>query len=162
MIRIVTSPPMDRRLTRIRAIANALDTAIAIPGTRFRIGLDPLLGLVPGLGDLIGAGLSGYIVLTGIRLGAPPAVVARMIANIMFDTVGGSVPIVGDLFDAAWKSNTRNLSLIEQHAGSEALPRKVSKAQIVAGVVILTVVAAAGIALTIAVVRLLIGLFTSP
>jgi hypothetical protein len=141
-----TLPP-DRRLTRIRAIANALDTAVGVPGTRFRFGLDPILGLVPGLGDLVGAALSGYIV------------VARMIANIAFDTVGGSVPIVGDLFDAAWKSNRRNLSLIEQHVGTDTAPHKVSKAHIAIGVLILLLVAAAGIALTIAVVRLLISLF---
>jgi hypothetical protein len=150
---------IDRRLTRIRSLANALDSAIAVPGTRFRFGRDPLLGLVPGLGDLVGAALSGYIVLTGIQLGAPPALVARMIANVAFDTVGGSVPVVGDLFDAAWKSNRRNLTLIEKHVGTEAAPYKVSRAHIVVGILLLILVAAAGIALTIAVVRLLLSLF---
>src|SRR3954462_4509592 len=91
--------PEPRQLTRARAIARALDSAIAIPGTGVRFGLDPVLGLVPGLGDLASAAASIYIVMIGMQLGAPRSVVLRMIGNIGIDTLVGSVPIFGDVFD---------------------------------------------------------------
>ena len=130
-----------------------------IPGTKLRFGLDPILGLVPGLGDVAGAVLSGYIVLTGVRLGTPPSVVTRMIANVAIDSIVGSVPILGDLFDAGWKSNIRNVTLIERHVGIDDLPRASTRWRVVAGLIVLILVASAGIALTIAVLRLLLGLF---
>lgn len=149
----------DRGLKHARAIARALDTAVGIPGTRFRFGLDPILGLVPGLGDVVGAVLSGYIVLTGVRLGAPSSMVARMVANVAIDTLVGSVPVVGDLFDAGWKSNIRNIALIEKHVGLADPPPQANRRRVAVGIVVLILVALAGVALTVAVVRLLLGLF---
>jgi len=109
--------PPDDPLARARTLTRLLDSAARVPGTSFRFGLDPLLGLIPGLGDLTGAALSGYVVILASRLGAPRTVIVRMLANVAFDTVVGSVPFVGDLFDAGWKSNTRNLALLERHVG---------------------------------------------
>lgn len=101
-------------LQRIRALSFLLDNAIKIPGTRFRIGLDPIVGLLVGGGDAAGVILSSYIVLEAARLGLPRQVLLTMLGNLITDLVGGSVPIVGDLFDAGWKANTRNLKLIEE------------------------------------------------
>ena len=108
---------MSTSLDRARTLTRLLDTVAHVPGTRVRFGLDSLLGLVPGLGDVAGAALSGYLVLLASRMGAPQSVIARMLANVAIDTVGGAVPVLGDLFDVAWKSNTRNLALLEQVAG---------------------------------------------
>jgi hypothetical protein len=92
-----------------------LDSAIRIPGTSFRIGLDPILGLIPGLGDALGTALSGYIVVEATRFGASLSVLLRMLSNVGFEAVIGLIPGVGDVFDALWKSNARNLRLLEQH-----------------------------------------------
>ena len=103
---------MRRRLGRL---AWLLDNSIALPGTRFRIGLDAILGLIPGLGDLLGVLASGYIVREAARLGAPPSVLTRMAFNVAVEGVVGLVPIFGDVFDAVWKANQRNYALLEEH-----------------------------------------------
>jgi hypothetical protein len=98
------------QVEHLRALSRLLDNAFVIPGTRYRFGLDALIGLVPGLGDAVSAVFSSYLVLQAARLGAPRSVVSRMIANIALDTLVGWVPILGDLFDVAWKSNVRNMA----------------------------------------------------
>ena len=103
------------QIERLRAISRLLDSAFTIPGTRLRFGLDPLIGLVPGVGDAVGALFSAYLILQASRLGAPKSVLTRMIANVGIDTVVGWVPLFGDLFDVGWKANTKNLALLEQH-----------------------------------------------
>ena len=105
----------DPRLERLRQAARLLDSAVQLPGTRFRFGLDPLIGLVPGIGDAIGAIFSTMIVFQAARLGAPKATLVRMMANVAVDTLVGEIPLLGDLFDFGWKSNTRNIALLEQH-----------------------------------------------
>ncbi len=100
---------------RLRTMARLLDSAIQIPGTRYRVGLDALIGLVPFAGDVTGAILSSFIVLRAARLGASRATVIRMMGNIALDAIVGGVPLLGDLFDAGWKANTRNLALLEAH-----------------------------------------------
>lgn len=147
------APSVDPRLARVRALARVLDSAVAVPGTNFRFGLDPVLGLVPGLGDLAGAMLSTYIVLTGIRLGASRSVVVRMIANVAIDTVVGSVPVVGDLFDASWKANNRNVALIERHVDGSDATRRSSRLLILAVVVALLIIGAFGIVVGLVVIR---------
>jgi hypothetical protein len=92
-----------------------LDNAIAIPGTNRRVGLDPLLGLIPGGGDTVSAALSGYIIVEAALMGLPRSTLLRMVTNLLADTVLGSVPLAGDLFDAAFKANSKNLQLIESH-----------------------------------------------
>src|SRR5688500_19829396 len=89
------------QVERLRALSRLLDSAFVIPGTRYRFGLDALIGLVPGLGDAVSAVFSSYLVLQASRLGAPRSVVTRMIANIGLDTLVGWIPILGDLFDVA-------------------------------------------------------------
>jgi hypothetical protein len=102
-------------LGRLRGIARLLDTAFQVPGTRFRFGLDALIGLVPGIGDAVGAMFSTYIIFRAARLGTPTSTLARMLVNVGIDTIVGEVPLLGDLFDFGWKSNTKNLALLEEH-----------------------------------------------
>jgi hypothetical protein len=94
-----------------------LDQAVGIPGTRIRVGLDPIIGLLlPGAGDALTALLASYIVLVATRSGLPRVVVARMIFNVAVDLLVGSVPVLGDLFDAGWKANVRNVRLLRRYA----------------------------------------------
>jgi hypothetical protein len=102
-------------LNRIRKLSRLMDTAIGIPGTKFRIGLDPIVGLIPGAGDLISTGFSAYIIYLATRFGLPSQDIRKMIFNIGLEAVVGTVPLIGDLFDAYYKSNIRNLTILEQH-----------------------------------------------
>ena len=108
--------PPPSRLARLRRLAFWLDAGIAVPGTSVRVGLDPLLGLVPGLGDAVGALLSAWILVEAIRLGAPRATLARIGSNIALDALIGAVPLLGDAFDVVWKANLKNVALLERHA----------------------------------------------
>jgi hypothetical protein len=110
---------MPDSLARARALTRLLDTAARIPGTGIRFGLDPILGLVPGLGDLAGAALSGYLVLLAGRSGASRTTIVRMLGNVAIDTFGGMLPVLGDAFDVAFKSNSRNLVLLERTLGAQ-------------------------------------------
>jgi len=99
-------------LGRIRAVAHLLDESIRVPGTSFRVGIDPIVGLLPIAGDLATAVCSLYIVAEAVRLGIPKRTVVRLLANIAVDAALGSLPVVGDLFDAYWKENVKNAELI--------------------------------------------------
>lgn len=105
--------PSARALQRIRALSHVLDNAIAIPGTKLRFGLDPLLGLFPGAGDWVSAVLSVYIVLESLRFRLPRPVLTQMLSNLILDMAAGSVPVLGDVFDVTWKANHRNVKLLE-------------------------------------------------
>ena len=111
-------------LRRLRQISHLLDNAIPIPGTKYRIGLDPILGLIPGGGDLVGSIFAGYVVFKSAQLGVPQETLIQMAANIVFDTVAGTVPVAGDLFDVAWKANVKNIELLDAHLGSPEPSKK--------------------------------------
>ena len=103
-------PSVDKAaLHRMEVVAHALDESVQVPGTNASVGLDPILGAVPVVGDLVSAGLSLYIIVEAANLGVSYTTLLRMIANIAIDTVGGSVPYLGTLFDAFWKANVRNI-----------------------------------------------------
>jgi hypothetical protein len=104
------------RLDRLRAASHYLDDAFRVPGTDYRIGLDPLLGLLPVVGDTPGAVVSAYIVAEAAAMGVPRETLARMLFNVVVDAVFGSLPFVGDAFDAVWKANVRNVRLLEARA----------------------------------------------
>lgn len=99
-------------LPGLQLLAKAMDSAVEVPGTKFRIGLDALLGLIPGAGDVISAAIGSYVLMTAARLGVPKPVIARMLMNLGTDAVVGSVPVVGDVFDAAWRANSKNVRLL--------------------------------------------------
>lgn len=102
------------RIARLDALANLLDTAVMIPGTNVRFGLDAVIGLVPGIGDAITTALSLFLVHEAWQLGAPRHVIARMLGNVALDGVIGSVPLVGDAFDVLWRSNRRNMRILRE------------------------------------------------
>jgi hypothetical protein len=105
----------ETQIERLRAISRVLDTAFSIPGTRVRFGLDAIIGLVPGVGDILGGLFSTYIIFKAARLGAPTSTLTRMVMNTGIDTLIGEIPLLGDLFDVGFKSNIRNMALLEHH-----------------------------------------------
>jgi hypothetical protein len=102
----------DKPRRRLERLAWYLDSSIPIPGLNARIGLDPLLGLLPGIGDTIGALFSSYILAEAARLGAPKSVLLKMAFNIALEAAAGVLPVLGDFFDMAWKANQRNVQLL--------------------------------------------------
>jgi hypothetical protein len=139
-------------------MSRLLDSAFLIPGTRYRFGFDALVGLVPGLGDAIGAVFSGYIILQASRLGAPKSVVTRMIANVAVDTLVGAIPLLGDLFDVAWKSNLRNVALLESHLRQPAATRAGSRKALLLWGGVLLLLSAGAIALGVVIAKLVLNL----
>jgi len=107
------------RIARIDALATLLDTALVIPGTGVRFGLDALIGLFPVVGDIITTALSLFIVHEAYQLGAPGHVIARMLGNVALDGVFGAVPLVGDAFDVLWRANRRNVRLLREWLNHE-------------------------------------------
>lgn len=105
----------ESTIARLRSLTHLLDNALPIPGTKYRIGIDPLIGLFPGGGDVAMSLVSVYIVLEAARLGIPRTALTRMMWNLIFDALIGTVPLAGDLVDVAWKANSKNLALIEAY-----------------------------------------------
>lgn len=132
----------DRALEGYRKLAYAFDEAFRIPGTSFRFGLDSIIGLVPGVGDIAVSALGGYALLLAFKLRAPAPVLTRMLMNIGIDTVFGAVPLLGDLFDATWKANTKNRRVLEAWLADPARTQRRSKwAIILFGLLFLLLVA---------------------
>lgn len=102
-------------LDRLERFSRLTDSSIGIPFTRFRFGLDAIIGLIPGIGDVAGLLLSCYVLLEAQRAGASGKVKRRMLYNMLIDFVGGLVPVVGDAFDAVYKANTRNTRLLKRY-----------------------------------------------
>jgi hypothetical protein len=113
------TPDMHARLDRLRRWSTLLDSAFTVPGTHIRFGWDPVFGLLPGFGDLLTPLYSLLIISTAVQLGVPRVVQLRMALNVIIDALIGVVPLVGDLFDVAWKANIWNMQLLERHAWTE-------------------------------------------
>lgn len=107
-----TTPP---KIKWLDTVSSFLDNKFRIPGTQTRFGLDFLVGLIPGAGDMISFGVSSVLVLTMARYGASGRVIIQMLWNIFLDTVVGAIPILGDIFDLYYKSNRRNFNLLRDH-----------------------------------------------
>ena len=152
-------PPPDPRLQRLRRLARLLDDAFEIPGTGWRIGLDPIVGLVPGMGDLLGGVAGIYALVIAWRLGAPPSVLVRMAANLGLDVVAGAVPFAGDLFDAAFKANSRNLALLAQYQLDPVGSRRGSRLFVAGFFLLLALLVAAMIAIPVLIVLGIAQLF---
>jgi hypothetical protein len=112
------NPQVDIALLIVRRWSRFFDKAFRIPGTKMRFGWDPILGVIPGLGDAVTGILSLLLLIKAFQLRVPGIIRARMILNTIIDVASGTIPLVGDAFDFVWKSNSLNLSLLEKHAGS--------------------------------------------
>jgi hypothetical protein len=150
------SEPADP-LARARALARLLDSSVRVPGTGIRFGADAVIGLIPGLGDIGGAALAGYLVILAQRLGVPRAVVLRMLANVAVDTLGGTVPLIGDLFDVAFKSNMRNVALLERALERPAATTRTSRLMVAGTILGLAVLVAGGLVVTVLAIRAIAG-----
>jgi hypothetical protein len=152
-------PEERRRLDRLQRVALLLDNAIPIPGTRYRVGLDPILGLIPGVGDAVGTAMAGYIVVEAARFGVPRSVLLRMLVNIGIDTALGAVPAVGDVFDFVWKADAKNLALLHEHLGQPVRTRRTSRRVLAVVVVAIALLAVGAIALIVLISRAIAQLF---
>lgn len=149
--------PESPRLRKIRVFARLMDQSIVLPNG-FRIGLDPLIGLIPGIGDLIGMSCSLYLLYQAARLGIPKRVLAQMLGNIGLEALVGEIPILGDIFDMVWKSNVRNLNLVEKHY-NPTQPERSARSIALAMISIFLLMAAALVALIMKVVTVLMAVF---
>jgi Domain of unknown function (DUF4112) len=149
----------SRRVAALARFAELLDSGIRVPGTQLRFGLDPLIGLIPGVGDAAGALLAAWILIEAIRLGTSRSTVLRMAGNIALDAGVGAIPILGDIFDFAWKANLRNVALLERHLTDPARAQRADRffvACVIGGIAAVTVaLVAAGAVLTMRLLSLL-------
>ena len=129
--------PQPAGLEHLTALSYLLDRAFRIPGTQWRFGLDALIGLIPGLGDVVGSLVGAYSLWIARQLGAPAAIQARMVMNLAIDGIVGLVPFLGDLFDFAFKAHSRNQALLGQWLQSPHQTRRSSWVVLAAGVVVL-------------------------
>ena len=102
---------------RLRRIAKLMDSQVRVPGIGLRIGADAVLGLVPGVGDIITGAIGAYLIYEAQRLGIPRSAMLRMVANIAFDTAIGAIPVAGDIWDFFFRANDRNMRILARHVG---------------------------------------------
>ncbi len=149
--------PDNASLAQVRRLSQLLDNSIPLPGG-MRVGWDAVIGLVPGVGDTVGMLLSSYIVVQALRLGAPAPVLVRMLGNVALEALVGAVPLLGDVFDAAFKANVRNVRLLEQHVGAPMATRRASSAWVLGIVAALVVLLGLVVGLAVLAVRGLMSL----
>jgi hypothetical protein len=141
----MNKPVKPSHVATLRTISKVFDELFRVPGTNLRFGLDALIGLLPGGGDLVGGAVSAYAIVLASRLGAPSTVIMRMGLNILIDTVVGAVPLLGDLFDAGWKANRKNADLLERYVAAPAATKRTSMA-VVVGTIFVVVAGIVGVA----------------
>jgi hypothetical protein len=127
---------LPRDLVTLRRFAFLMDEAFVIPGTNFRVGLDAVLGLIPGIGDVIGAVLSTWIIAGALRHRVPARVIVRMVFNIAIDLLFGAVPVAGDVFDFMFEENMKNMRLLEKYRDRRRPPRSASQIAFTLGAII--------------------------
>lgn len=106
---------IEAKVERLESLASLMDSQFEIPGSGIKLGLDTLIGLIPGIGDTIGLGVSSYIIIQALRLGLPKQKLPRMIFNVLIDWAIGLIPIFGDFFDMGWRANNRNAAITRAH-----------------------------------------------
>lgn len=158
LISAANASDTTERLRRLRSLAWLLDNSIPLPGG-YRIGLDAIVGLVPGLGDAVGALLSAYIINEARSLGAPRSILVRMIANVLIETVVGSIPFAGDVFDAAFKANSRNLALLARYQLDPIGSRRSSRFVVAGFALLMALLVALVVAIPILVIVAIAQLF---
>jgi hypothetical protein len=145
--------PRVTKFNRLRRLSHLLDNAIPIPGTAYRIGIDPILGLIPGGGDTVAGALGAYIVFEAARMGLPRSVIWQMVGNIIVDSLVGVIPMLGDLFDVGWKANVKNIELLEKHLLTLGDRSNSDKLFLIGLIVLLTIIVLGFAALTITIVN---------
>jgi hypothetical protein len=147
-----THPPASKSdtaaLQRIRMVGKLLEGIIAVPGTNKKIGLDPIIGLLTGGGDSVGFVMSAYILVESLRFKLPKETLLRMLTNVAIDAVVGAVPFLGDVFDFFWKSNSKNIRLLEAHLDHPKEQTAADKGFVVLVLVALALIFAMAIGLT--------------
>src|SRR5204862_8116820 len=157
-------PPEEKRKRQsleplFKWLALIMDEIIRVPGTNFRFGLDPLIGLIPGIGDTSSALVSAFALIQALRLGVPKILLARMAGNILVNEVIGIIPVVGDAFSFWFKSNARNYELIKNHRLSSSAPRKGDWLFVISVLFVLVAVVVVGIALSFLLLGAMVRLF---
>ena len=159
-------PPEEKRKRQgleplFKWLALVMEEVIRIPGTNFRFGLDPLLGLIPGIGDTSSALVSAFALIQALRLGVPKILLARMAGNILVNELIGIIPVVGDAFSFWFKSNARNYDIIKNHRLGANPPRRSDWLFVIGILVLVFLIVCAGIAISFlvlgALARLLFG-----
>lgn len=112
---------IELSLARLDALARVMDSAVQIPGTNIRMGVDAVLGLLPVVGDAISATISSYLIWEAKQMGVSKFLLARMAGNVAIDTVVGAIPFAGDIFDVAYKANMKNITLLKKHVDKQGL-----------------------------------------
>lgn len=146
------------KLKRLDKLAWLLDSSIRIPGTSRTIGLDGIIGLIPGVGDAITAMISGYIVLESVRSGVSGWVVGRMLLNVVIESVIGAVPIFGDIFDFIFKANERNVNLVREYSQNAVPTKRRSGLQLAAVIMAVVIIVIAVIYLVFTILSALFAL----
>jgi hypothetical protein len=158
-----TTQTASEKIQHLRRLAFLLDNSIPIPGTQFRFGLDPILGLLgiaAGSGDVMGGVVGAYIISQAAQMGVPSGVVWQMVGNILMDSLVGLVPGLGDLLDFTWKANTRNINLLDQHFQPSSTSKK-GHPLFVFGITLLTVLIVIGCAfLTLLLIKTILQLLS--
>ncbi|MEH2147332.1 DUF4112 domain-containing protein [Nostoc sp.] len=147
-------------LKRLRQLSRLLDNVITIPGTKIGFGLDPILGLIPIGGDFLGVMFSCYIILEAARLGVSRATLGKMVLNVIIDGLVGTVPVLGDFFDFAWKANTNNIKLLEEYLKFPSEQKSADRWFIFAVLVGLLLISIVLVALPVILIRILWNAFT--
>lgn len=153
-------PQVDRRWADVRQLADLFDSRFRIPGTRQTFGVDAVLGLVPGIGDVVGLAAGGVVITNAVRLGARGWTLVQMLVNVVLDATIGSVPVAGTVFDVFYKANNRNVALLEEHVRDARAARTQARRTVlrsITAVVVVTVVVA--VVLVVGMVWLLQALF---
>ncbi|MBD2506554.1 MAG: DUF4112 domain-containing protein [Nostoc sp.] len=141
-------------LKRLRQLSRLLDNVITIPGTKIGFGLDPILGLIPIGGDFLGVMFSSYIILEAARLGVSRATLGKMVVNVIVDGLVGTVPVLGDFFDFAWRANTNNIKLLEEYLKFPSEQKSADRLFIIALLVGLLLISIVLVALPVILIRI--------
>ena len=154
-----SEPQQPPGLEHLTVLSHLLDRAFRVPGTQWRFGLDALIGLIPGLGDIVGSMVGAYTLWIARKLGAPAAVQARMVLNLAVDGIVGLVPLLGDVFDFAFKAHTRNQLLLAQWLKTPHETRRSSSVVVIVGLLVLLALLVGGVWVLINVVQWVAGQF---